>query len=76
MPRPELHRLDAPFGPEHVWALNRFQCSGINPPFTCSKGHVLVARTSGWFCPRCGYEQDWAWKEMLVDPCGNVAGHA
>jgi len=72
----DLHRLDAPFDPLHVWALNRFQKCGVVEPFTCSYGHVLIARKEGWVCRSCGYIQTWAWKEMLVDPCGDVMGHA
>ena len=76
MDQPQLHRLDAPFDPEHVWALNRFQISGVQQPFVCPKGDVLLARRSGWYCPVCGYRRTWAWKEMLVDPCGGVSGNA
>jgi len=70
-----LHLFEAPFAPEHVWALNRFQGSG-QPPFRCPEGGVLVAKINGWVCPECGFRQNWAWKEMLVDMCGEVAGNA
>lgn len=59
----------APWTPEEVVALNRWQ-SGPFHPFTCPHrrdGHrtttdigVLVATERGWVCPDCGYTQDWA----------------
>ena len=75
-----LHRLDAPFEPEHVMALNRFQHCEITQPFTC-RVHLyepLVATPRGWVCSviGCSYRRNWAWKEMLVDPVAPMAGNA
>lgn len=54
----------APWTPEQVEALNRFQQSGRFHPFTCPTAHPegrdLVAAEDGWHCPRCPYTQDWA----------------
>lgn len=59
--------LRAPWTPEQVAALNRFQREGGMHPFTCGgdheSHHVLVATPDGWVCPDrpvCGYTQDWA----------------
>jgi hypothetical protein len=78
MERMSLHRIDAPFSPDQVYALNRFQNAGITHPFTCifHSDEPLVAQTDGWHCPICPYHQTWAWKEMLVDPLGGFAGNA
>ncbi|KAB2976015.1 hypothetical protein F8R89_30885 [Streptomyces sp. SS1-1] len=58
----------APWTPEQVAALNRFQREGGMHPFTCGAEHatgqspVLVATNGGWVCPdpQCVYRQDWA----------------
>lgn len=64
-------RIEAPFTPEQVEALNRWQGSHHVHPFTCpadgtrgSKRHsdrrILVAHEHGWTCEWCGYRQLWA----------------
>ena len=60
-------KIHAPWTPEQVAALNRFQQYGGMHPFTCGRDHhgtnvVLMARPDGWHCsdPACGYRQDWA----------------
>lgn len=55
----------APWAPDQVTALNRFQRAGQFHPFTCggSHGHHvnLLATVGGWICPEgCGYVQMWA----------------
>lgn len=62
--------IRAPFTPEQVDALNRFQRADGMHPFTCGELHVpgapiLIARADGWHCSdpygeECGYTQDWA----------------
>jgi hypothetical protein len=63
--------VEAPFTPEQVENLNRFQWLAPVHPFTCPQCHVtdqvlfdlrLVALESGWRCPNryCDYQQDWA----------------
>lgn len=56
-------RIDSPFAPEQVVALNSYQRSGVGHPFTCGdrKYHpadeidkgCLVATVHGWICPVC-----------------------
>jgi len=68
--------IKAPFTPEQVVALNRFQQCGRFHPFTCGGNRkdaahldgegVLVATPEGWRCPYCDYKQDWAHDEMVV----------
>jgi hypothetical protein len=59
----------APFTPQQVEALTRFQTGGWWHPFTCGRRNdhrhdegVLVATVEGWVCPaqECHYVQDWA----------------
>lgn len=80
MERMTLHRLETPWQPDQVMALNRFQNSGVVHPFTCPQhsDEPLVATTKGWVCmvEGCSYMQNWAWKEMLVDPRAPIAGNA
>ncbi|MEU7066925.1 hypothetical protein [Streptomyces sp. NPDC046161] len=58
--------ITAPWSPEQVDALNRFQQTGGMHPFTCGRDHdthrTLVATPAGWTCPGpgCGYTQNWA----------------
>jgi hypothetical protein len=59
--------IRAPWTPEQVAALNRFQAEGGMHPFTCGNDHAtgalhLVAHEDGWHCwlPDCDYRQDWA----------------
>ena len=70
--------IKAPFTPDQVAALNRFQHSGLGHPFTCGSGRrtdathldregVLVATEAGWKCPYCDYTQDWAHEEMVAE---------
>ncbi|MER6350603.1 hypothetical protein ABT186_01805 [Streptomyces sp. NPDC001634] len=67
-------KIYAPWTPEQVSALNRFQQRGGMHPFTCGKDHhsvrvVLMAHRDGWHCsdPECGYRQDWA-HAFMADP--------
>jgi hypothetical protein len=51
-----MPRIFAPFTPEQVAILNRFQTCGVVHPFTCAidSGHPpLVADVDGWHCPAC-----------------------
>ncbi|MCX4232068.1 hypothetical protein [Streptomyces ortus] len=68
-------KIRAPWTPEQVAALSRFQHeSGIHP-FTCVHEHpahpnaILEATVKGWRCfvLDCGYEQDWA-HAFMADP--------
>ena len=75
-------RISAPFTPEQVMALNRFQTSGEMHPFTCGQRDehpedpgILVAINHGWVCPAaCDYEQDWAHDFMAATTPPPVAG--
>jgi hypothetical protein len=70
-------QIRAPWTPEQVAALNRFQREGGMHPFTCGGEHapgspVLVARIDGWHCSDpygegCDYRQDWA-HPFMADP--------
>jgi hypothetical protein len=64
-------KITAPWTPEQVAALNRYQHSGWHP-FTCpcsSEPHefVLFATSDGWICKGCNYTQNWAWDYMAED---------
>ncbi|WP_394436215.1 hypothetical protein [Streptomyces sp. SGAir0957] len=69
--------IRAPWTPNQVEALNRFQREGDMHPFTCGGEHtpgspVLIAREDGWRCPEpygepCDYRQDWA-HAFMADP--------
>lgn len=66
-----MNKIFAPWTPEQVENLNRYQHAGVGHPFTCPYGDenrevVLVATDRGWVCPstHCGYVQDWAWEFM------------
>ena len=69
-----MNRIRAPFTPQQVVALNRFQTSGELHTFTCGfsddhpdDGGILVAVQHGWICPAtCDYELDWAWDFMAA----------
>jgi hypothetical protein len=56
--------ITAPWTPEQVAALNRYQQDGRYHPFTCGKSgsDLLVAAADGWHClaPGCTYTQHWA----------------
>jgi hypothetical protein len=62
----------APWSPEEVSALNRWQATPTVHPFTCASDHDgdrdLIARVDGWHCPTCGYKQTWAHRMMLNTP--------
>jgi hypothetical protein len=69
----------APWTPEQVAALNRFQQGRWMHPFTCGSSRrtdadhkdgegLLVATEKGWICPFCDYTQDWA-HEFMFQPC-------
>jgi hypothetical protein len=65
-------RIEAPFTPPEIVALNVWQRRTDRHPFTCGDrgsnlhvddGHdtgVLVATARGWLCPYCDYTQTWA----------------
>lgn len=70
-------RIEAPWTPEQVVALNAFQLGPFHP-FTCGDRNdgthpygptgdygVLRATPDGWVCDHCPYTQSWAWAEML-----------
>jgi hypothetical protein len=64
----------APFTPDEVEALNRWQQYGPGHPFTCPRSHggtnvALIARTDAWHCsdPACGFTQDWA-HPLMANP--------
>lgn len=71
-------RVFAPFTPEQVVILNRYQRERVFHPFTCGNrdGHpmdpegdygVLVATEAGWVCRHCDYTQTWAHSWMADD---------
>ncbi len=72
MPEQDDGILKAPWTPEQVEALNRYQSSGFVHEFTCGGDHpgsrVLLATTEGWRCPTCDSRQDWAHRAMLEMP--------
>ncbi len=64
-------RISAPWKPEYVAKLNRWQQDGTIHPYTCGSGNRtderhtdgegrLVATPDGWVCPFCDYRQTWA----------------
>jgi hypothetical protein len=54
-------KIVAPWTPEQVAQLNRYQTLGVMHPFTCPRGHGdLTATPDGWVCSGCAYTQDWA----------------
>lgn len=66
--------IRAPWTPEQVENLNRFQQQGGMHPFTCGNDQhgvnvVLMAHRDGWHCsdPGCSYRQDWA-HAFMADP--------
>lgn len=67
-------RIEAPWTPAQVAALNTFQESGRFHPFTCGNRenhpedrYYLVATVRGWICPFCDYTQAWA-HPVMVEP--------
>lgn len=68
-----MEEIRAPWTPEQVAALNKFQQRMQFHPFTCGgaahefQPPVLIADTDGWHCPTdCNYQQDWAPAYMAV----------
>lgn len=70
--------VKAPWTPEQVEILNRFQKLDFVHPFTCGSGDrtderhldnegVLVATVDGWICPYCTFTQAWA-HDFMMDP--------
>ena len=61
--------VTAPWRPDEVEALNKYQKSGVMHEFTCKEHshEVLIATIDGWICPHqfCYYAQDWAWDWMI-----------
>jgi len=62
-----MAKLEAPWTPDEVKALNDYQEKGEFHPYTCpnhdfERGEVLLKATPlGWVCPTgCGYTQGWA----------------
>ena len=51
-----------PWSDEIVRELNRYQKERKYHPYTCDKGHDLIATTNGWVCSvdGCKYTQNWA----------------
>lgn len=74
----------APWTPEQVMALNKYQRAGWMHPFTCGicrerlgtrdaegnwvSDRELVATIKGWICPTCDYTQNWAHDFMFNPP--------
>lgn len=69
--REAMSKIIAPWSPNQIHELNRFQRAGVMHPFTCPNRndgnhgeYVLFAAFEGWICPYCTYTQDWAWAMM------------
>ena len=62
----------APFTPETVAKLLRWQCAGTVHEATCPNDHasnrVLAVSSSGMRCRSCGYLQTFAPRVMLSEP--------
>lgn len=61
-------KIKAPFTPEQVAMLKRWQCNSTAHPFTCGKCHEtsnLIPTEAGWVCDYCDYTQDWAHTFMV-----------
>lgn len=72
-----MAQIKAPWTPEQVEALYRWQKNPNMHPFTCGSGHrtdphhldnegVLIPTVNGWKCPYCEYTQDWAHDFMFA----------
>lgn len=63
-PDMSIQQIRAPFTPDQVEQLNRYQNFGFVHEFTCANNHegnrVLIASAEGWKCPSCDYTQNWA----------------
>jgi|HubBroStandDraft_2_1064218.scaffolds.fasta_scaffold215076_3 hypothetical protein len=58
--------MEAPWTPEQVLSLNRFQASGVYHPFTSAAGKELLATAAGWVEVEGGpVVQTWAHEFML-----------
>lgn len=73
-----LKLIEAPWSAEQIETLNRLQRGELyGHPYTCphrgevphhDSGHdhgCLVATKNGWWCPDCGYTQNWAHASSL-----------
>jgi len=64
-------KVKAPWTPEQMVALNRWQHFDSVHPFTCPNEHkgsrVLIAGFKGWTCRCCDYVQDWA-HDFMFEP--------
>lgn len=71
-----MNRIEAPFTPEQVTALNAWQQRAGFHPFTCGydSSHVLNATAAGWSCPHDDYVQTWAHDFMAAPVCGDCGG--
>ena len=61
--------MRAPWTPEVVEVLNRYQAAGFFHPYTCGASacrETLVATAEGWRCPKCSYTQDWAYADTVA----------
>jgi hypothetical protein len=82
-----MSTLHAPWPPETVVQLNRYQRSGWHP-YTCGNERMdfahrtyqerfggdfgsLIATQAGWICPVCKYTQNWA-DEVLLRMVGKM----
>jgi len=70
-----MAHLSAPWTPEQVEALNRWQRCNYVHEFTCphphgplTHGRILIATKNGWTCPTCDYTQNWAHSWMMFEP--------
>lgn len=78
-----MTQIVAPFTPEQVEGLNKFQAHRHVHPFTCGgdrtdEKHLdgegrLVATEAGWICPYCDYTQDWAHDFMVSGGASSLA---
>ena len=66
--------IQAPFSPQQVDQLNKWQSAGFVHEFACeyrsdsSHGELpLVATVRGWICPYCEYTQPWA-HDFMTEP--------
>lgn len=68
--------IRAPFTPEQVGKLNRWQQAGTVHEATCPNEHtgsrILYATSSGLRCRMCGYHQTFAPRVMLEKPPAQV----
>jgi hypothetical protein len=66
MPGMTVGRWDAPWSPEQVATLERWQSSSNVHPYTCAspvhdgRATLLTPTPAGWVCD-CGFRQTWAW---------------